>query len=359
MFSRDDCFSNSIDISLLDCNSYSFICLDYYFSTQVSSGYFNGVIYFYSIVDVLLASNLYVMDGLFYTVAILSSFTKLTPHFLGRLCFIKRLDAIDQQFIHYFHALCISFILVGIGIAARYFSKVAFYVNRCISRVTYLFLLLSYTSITSTSLQLLRGVQYDDNDGVFVYLSPHFKYFTHRHAAYATVALLCGLTVVIGLPLFLIVEPFLRKRVSFKKFRPLLNQFQGSYKDKYQWFAAYYFVCRLTIILIAYFGNSDYNDMVYYIQTACVIIIMSHVCFHPYKNHFLNVLDAAILLTMLLVVNLNSFSFSKSTTAGLIYTLLFIPLLLLLGIGFKKLLASLKMRFQKSNGIRHPGINER
>ena len=208
--------------------------LTYYFSTQVSSGYFNGVIYFYSIVDVLLTSNLYITNGVFYVVAILSSFAKVTPHFLGRLCFVKGLDAIDQQFIHYSHALCISFVLFGIVIAAKYFKKVALYVNRCISRVTYLFLLLSYTSITSTSLQLLRGVQYDDNDGVFVYLSPHIKYFTHRHGAYGTVALLCGLTVIVGLPLLLIVEPFLRKRANFKKFRPLLNQFQGCYKDKYQ-----------------------------------------------------------------------------------------------------------------------------
>ena len=342
--------------------------LTYYFSTQVSSGYFNGVIYFYSIVDVLLVGNLYITDGVFYVVAILSSFAKLTPQFLGRLCFIKRLNAIDQQFIHYFHALCISLILIGITIAAKYFKKVALYVNRCISRVTYLFLLLSYTSITSTSLQLLRGVQYDDSDGVFVYLSPHIKYFTHRHGAYATVTLLCGLAVVIGLPLLLIAEPFLRKRANFKKirplinqFKPLLNQFQDSYEDKYQWFAAYYLLCRLTIMSIAYFGNRDHSDMVYYIQTACVIIVMSLFCLRPYKNQLLNILDVAILLIMLLVVNLNNYTFTKSTTAGLIYTLLLIPLLLLLGIGFKKLLVSLRMKFQKPNeiGIHHLGINER
>ena len=146
--------------------------LAYYCGTQVSSGYFNGVIYFYSMVDVLLVGNLYIIDGLFYTVAVLSSFAKLTPQFLGRLCFVKGLDTIDQQFIHYFHALCISFVLMGIVIAAKYFKKIVLYVNRCISCVTYLFLLLSYTSITSTSLQLLRGVQYDDNDGLFVYLCP-------------------------------------------------------------------------------------------------------------------------------------------------------------------------------------------
>ena len=328
----------------------------YYCSSQVSSGYFNGVIYFYSIVDVLLVSNLYIMDGIFYTVAVLSSFAKLTPQFLGRLCIAKGLDAIDQQFIHYSHTLFISFILIGIVITAKYLKRFSFYVNRCIARVTFLFLTVSYTPVTSTSLQLLRGIQYNDIDGVFVYLSPQFKYFTHRHAVYATVALLCGLIIVIGLPILLIVEPFLKKKIIIMKLKPILNQFQDSYKDKYQWFAGYYLLCRLVIILIAYFGNSDYNNMVYYLQTACVIITMNHVFFCPYKKHLVNILDVAILLTMLLAVNLNNFDFTKSATAGLVYILLLIPLLLLFGISFTKIV---KMKLQKFTGTHNQDGTQR
>jgi len=322
--------------------------LTYYFGNQVSSGYFNGLIYFYSITEVLLVNNLYITDGVFYTVAISSSFAKLAPKYLGKLCITKGLDAIDQQFIHYIHAVCISFILIGIIITAKYFNKVAFYVRHCIGRITILFLVLSYTSVTSISLQLLRGVQYDDNDSVFVYLSPRLKYFTYRHAIYAVVALLCGL-VVIGLPFVLLSEPFLRKKTIFNKIRSVLDQFQDGYKDKYKWFAAYYLLCRLVIILIAYFGNSDYNNMVYYMQTACAIIVINHICFWPYKKHVLNVLDTAILLTTLLIVNLNNVDFTESTTSGLIYTLLFIPLLLLFGIGFTKPVRALKMKWKIFN----------
>ena len=330
--------------------------LTYFLSTQISSGYFNGVIYFYSMVDIILASKLYIIDGLFYTVAILSSFAKLIPQFLGKLCLAKGLNAIDQQFIHYSHTLCISFILIGIVITAKRFNKVAFYINRHVTRVTFLFLMLSYTSVTSTSLQLLRGIQFDDVDGVFVYLSPHFKYYTQRHAVYATVALLCGLSITIGLPLLLLTEPFLRKIPVFNYFRRLLDQFQGSYKDKYQWFAANYLLCRLVIMLIAYFGNSDDSNLVYYMQTACVIIVMNHVCFRPYKKQLLNVLDAAILLTMLLVANLNNVDFSESAITGLVYTLIFIPLLLVFGLGFSKLILSFKAKFI---AIRYPGTIQR
>ena len=333
--------------------------LTYHFSTQVSSGYFNGIIYFYSTVDILLASKLYIIDGLFYTVAILSSFAKLTPQFLGKLCITKGLNAIDQQFIHYTHALCISFILIAVVITARYFQKLAFYVNRCIACVIYLFLVLSYTSVTSTSLQLLRGIHHDDNGGTYVYISPHFKYFTHQHAAYATVALLCGLTVVVGFPIFVMVEPFLRKKTGSEKFKSLMNCFHGGYKEKYQWFAPYYLFCRLVIMLIAYFGNDDHDNMVYYLQTACVVVAITHASFQPYRKRVLNVLDAAILLTTLLVVNLNNPDFSESAITRLIYTLLFIPLILLCGIAFKELLNFLQAKVKKSNDTNNPSTIKR
>ena len=72
---------------------------------------------------------------------------------------------------------------------------------------------------------------------------------------------------------------------------------------------------------------------------------MNHVLLWPYKETLVNVLDTLILLTMVLVVNLNNVDFSESATAGLIYTLLFTPLALLLGIGFSKLVVFLKIKY--------------
>ena len=155
------------------------------------------------------------------------------------------------------------------------------------------------------------------------------------------------------------IQPFLRKKTRAEKFKYLLNHFQGGYKEKYQWFAPYYLFCQLVIMLIVYFGNTDHHNMTYYMQTACVIITINHVSLQPYKKHILNILDTAILLTMLLVINLNNYNFSRSTIAGLIYTLLFIPLLLLLGMRFRKLLLFLKMKILKSNGIYNQVMDER
>ena len=325
---------------------------------QVSLGYLYGIIFFYSVVDILLVSKLHLTDGMFYTITILSSFAKFYPQFLGRLCFIKNMDAIDQQFIHYCHVVFISVILLVIYIIAKCNNTVRalVYVNRCIVQVTSFVLLFSYTSLTSTSLLLLRAVKFDDNDGLHIYLSPHLKYFANRHAVYAGVAVLWILIVTIGVPLLLVTEPLMMKlwakclnnntqkrlylEPSVKKrsvIKVLVNQLQDCYKDQHRWFAAYYLICRLVIMLITSFANNDYNYMIYYLQTACAVIAMTHIWFQPYKNHVLNVKDTIILLIMLLIVNLNSISFSKTTTTGIAISLIIAPLLLLFGIAVKKL----------------------
>ena len=55
-------------------------------------------------------------------------------------------------------------------------------------------------------------------------------------------------------------------------------------------------------MLITYYANDDYNYMIYYLQTACVVITMIHIWIQPYKDDMLNVMDAVILLIMLLII---------------------------------------------------------
>ena len=328
--------------------------ISYYFKTKakISLGYLYGLMYFYSTVDILLTSNLYITDKVFYTVTSLSGFATLNPQFLGRFCFLKNLDVIDQQFIHYCHAVCISIILIGIFIAAKCHKGMANYVSRYMVQAVCLLLLLSYPTLTSISLLLLRTMKFDGINGIYTYISPHIKYFSDRHAAYASVALLCGLVVTIGFPLFLATQPLMmkmlnnclnenkRNRVKRKiksitekhiwlvRIKLLLDQLQDCYKDQHRWFAAYYLICRLVIILITYYANDDYNYMIYYLQTACVVIAMTHIWIQPYKIDLLNKLDTVILLIMLLVVNVNTFSFFTSTVSGITITLVTAPLFL-------------------------------
>ncbi|XP_065919072.1 uncharacterized protein [Dysidea avara] len=317
------------------------------FRRQISSGYVYGILYYYSIVDILLDNNPYITDGVFQLVAILSSFAKLSPQLFGKLCFVEGLSRIDQQFIQYSHAIAISLFLIVIIIVARHRPKVAYYVSHCIIHVICLLLLLAYTSLASTSLQLLKPLTFAGVDDVYVYLSPSYKYFTGRHALYGAVAALSGLIIVIGMPLLLLLQPFINPRMSFIKIMPILDQFQSCYKGKYRYFASYYLICRLVVILIVFICDSNYYTMLYCLQTACVVIAMIHIWIQPYKDGFLNGLDGVILLTLTLVVNVNSFTFLSSAIPGIISALVVFPLLILCITGIKKLISCCKSRRRK------------
>ena len=307
-----------------------------YFRFQISLEYLYGLIYYYSIVGILLNNNPYVSDGAFQFVSILSSFAQLTPRFLGRLCFIKGLSGIDQLFIHYSHAVGVSLLLVLIVVEVRYSARMSLFVSRCIIRVICLLILLSYTSIASTSLQLLLPLKFTDVKEWYTYSSPNIQYFHGQHIIYGVVAIVCVIVVGIGLPLLLLFEPVLSKKINFIKIKPLLDQFQGCYKDKCRWFAAYYLICRQVIFLIIYIFNSDYFNILFYLQTACVVIAMIHMWVQPYQNEFLNAFDGVMLLCIVLEVNINTFPLLKSLTTEVSIVIVLFPLSFLSFIAIKK-----------------------
>ena len=312
-------------------------------SFKLRVNYLFAIIYFYSIVDLLIGNNLYFSDGVFQTVTLLSSFAKLSPQFLGKLCLVKGMSGIDQLFIHYTHPLAILLILIVITVVARNSLQVSSFISPIIIRAICLLLLLSYTSIACTSLSLLRHLEFIDIDAIYTYSSPEIKFFHGRHILYGGVAVLCELIIGIGLPLLLILDPYLSHKINLIKIRPLLDQFQGGYKDKYRWCSAYYLVCRQIIFLLVYLTTlSNYEQMNFILLVVCAVIAMFHAWIQPYAKESLNSLDEVILVSLVVIVGLNGAAFSSEVLAKMIIGFVFFPLFCF--IGFLILYSSIKGR---------------
>ena len=297
---------------------------------KVEIGYLYSITYYYSIVDILLSENLQTSRGLYVTVSIISSFSKIIPQFLGELCFTTGMSGIDQQFIHYIHPLAVIFILIMIIALARRSRRISTIISRGIIHVICLLLLLSYTSIASTSLLLLRSLRFHDINEVYIYLSPDFKYFNDRHLAYGIVALLWIASIVIGLPLLLMLEPLLNHKLNFVKIKPLLDQFQGCYKDKYRCFAGYYMICRLLIITL--FIINPFYELIgnYLLNAACLIIALIHLIAKPYNTETLNKLDGTILPIIVLITALPILDngFDSAFVIVIVFVLVLLPLII-------------------------------
>ena len=280
--------------------------LMYFKTVEAITGYVYGIIFFYSVLEFIIGEDLVVSDSLMLFVTILSSIVNISPRFLERLCLARGLSGIDQEVIHYIHPLAIVLLLLIIARAANRSVRVTAYIGqRGVVPSICLLILLFYTSLSSTSWQLLKYLKFDGIDGVYTYLSPDIKYFSGRHIAYGLIAILCGIVMVLGLPFLLLFEPLLRRWFSFFKIKPLLDQFQGCYKAKCHCFAAFYLICRLLILVIFSLDMLKPSSRFLMLQILCLVIAMIHAWVQPYKNSGLNSLDLSILLIMLMIVSLN------------------------------------------------------
>ena len=296
-------------------------------------GYLYAITYYYSMVDVLLGQYSYIYPILHTTINVLSSVFKLDPRFLGQLCLVKGLSGIDIQFIQYIHPLVISIILVIISLLARCSQRLSLFIARGIIHVICFLLLLSYTSMVSTSLLLLRSLQFHDVKKIYTYLSPDIEYFYGRHLAYFTVAVMFVLTIIISLPLILLLEPFLNRKINFTRIKPLLDQFQGCFKNWCRWFAAYYMICRLVQIAIVVY-SSDYFVTQYILTATNVVVSLVHIIIRPYNNNILNVFDGFILQLMVFVAVVPVFDTMNSTViVTATFTVVIVPLLIFLIMG--------------------------
>ena len=350
----DECLTESVtyNILILLVVSFSywiviiaFIFVLLHFKFDITAGYAYGLLFYYSVLEQLvndlinylgrnfvIASERYGIFDLFAhqtdhyyefvrlkVLPFLSSIGILKVPFTGfmNLCFDEAM-MIDHLMLGYIHPLIVTFLVVIIFILARNFVLVARTIGRYVnSKSICILLLLSYSSVTYNSMQLLKPLPVFNSNGrniaIQVYWSPTVKYFHGRHRWYGIIAILCQLIIGIGIPLVLIFERYLIRycNINFTSLKPVIDQLKGCYKEEYRWFAAYYLICRQVFYgvnyclgFLAYHGTSQVIidtpfSKFTIILTVSIMIMLIHVWFQPYRNKGLNILDSFILLTLI------------------------------------------------------------
>ena len=135
-------------------------------------------------------------------------------------------------------------------------------------------------------------------------------------------------TIGIFPPLLLLVYPLVNKGVAFLGFedskplklvcgilplhrlKPLLDSFQGCFKDNFRFFAGLYFLYRLTILLVYLY--SEYS--VYYIGIIAALgfILSLHNICQPYTMRPHNIVDALLFLNLILITSFSLFNYHRS-----------------------------------------------
>ena len=296
---------------------------------KIAIGSLLAINYFYSLVKILLNQEYFISSDINTTSNIMSRFANLIPSFLSHQCFVRNMSGIDQKFVHYLYPIVVSLLLFLIIVLAKRSSRISSLISRVIIHYVCFLLLIFYTSLTTTSLLLLRPLTFTDIDTVYTYLSPDIKYFHGRHIAYGIVAIIFTVLIVIGLPLLLLLEPFLNSKINFIKIKPLLDYFQGCYQDKYRCFAAYYMICRIVIILLIIARIFDPFTTQYLIISVCALIEFIHLIVRPYISTIHNIFDGIVLQLIVIIAVLPIVEFmdkyNETFVTIMAYVLLILP----------------------------------
>ena len=136
------------------------------------------------------------------------------------------------------------------------------------------FLILCYSQCIRISLNLLNAYPLFVREGSNltvsrrVWINGDIQYFSKEHLAYALPALFCLLVIGVFPPLLLLVYPLSNKVLTFfhleestavnfaclklriTSLKPLLDSFQGSFKDNMRFFAGLYFHYRWIALIL-------------------------------------------------------------------------------------------------------------
>lgn len=285
---------------------------------DVFTGYLNAWLYSFQVMYLLFIEGF----NLDYFMQFMIGLANIQIKLSGGSCFMKKMDDADKLVIMYILPV---YIFISVYVLAKVVRK---YPNWCYSRrvkapfraLCTLFVL-CYTNITAITLKLLYPARIGDKTVLF--MDGQVEFFKGKHIGYALIAIFFLIFIVIPCPLILMFTPFftkmLRPVVNVFTLKPYYDAFQGCFKDEYRWCSAFYFVCRLYLIVIAtYIDPSPLKRAI--LEDSCMIILAVFVYLKPYKQEYnwLNLLDA-VLLSNLGIMAIFSTALQNAQSFGLSY----------------------------------------
>ena len=236
------------------------------------------------------------------------------------------------------------------------------------------FLILSYAQCAKVSFQILSYIQlYGRNHRPIrkvVFLSGNTDYFSLSHLPYAIPALL--ILVLTTLPPVVLIlypngirllntcigerntdklyhcysedGPGCCKAMNITRFKPLIDSFQGCYKDNYRYFAGLLFVYRF-LMSLSFALSTSAITLYLSLEVLAIVMLAFHAWAQPYQRRFYNLLDTFVYANLAIVNGLSLFNYYwvtySSDYSNLVVSLVFQLLLIFLPIIYLVVMCSL------------------
>ena len=300
------------------------VVLLYILNLTVTIGTISGIIFYANIVSI--NDSVFLVNGnVFKPLQVFVSFVNLD---LGiETCFYSGMDNYTKTWLQLFFPFYLLVIAASIIIASRYSLKILRLIySRSLPVLATLFLL-SYTGVLRVVLTVLFSYS------TITHLpSGHQQIVWSIDASVPLFGIKFTMLFVTCLVLFLLLIPFnitllftrylLRFRV-INYYKPLLDAFQGSYKDKH-----YYWVGLQLTMRSLFFVMYAFQTRLKLVLSAILLVMFSIYSgyIHPYKNKIVNIQELLLLMniTIMYAVSYQGSEGIFSTATNVMISLAFI-----------------------------------
>ena len=268
----------------------------YILNFTVTIGTISGIIFYANVVSIN-DSVFFVNDCVFKPLRVFISFTNLD---LGiETCFYNGMDNFYKTWLQLFFPFYLIIIAASIIITSRYSSRILRLTYKRSLPVLATLFLLSYTGVLRTVLTVLFSYS------TITHLpSGHQQIVWSIDASVPLFGLKFTIIFITCLVLFLLLIPFniillftrfLSRFRFISHFKPILDAFQGSYKDKhYSWVGTH---LTLRSVFFALYGFQTKLRLLI-TSMILVIFIAYHSHNYPHKNKLVNIQELFLLLNL-------------------------------------------------------------
>ena len=235
-------------------------------------------------------------SSLRFIVSIYGSIFLLNLELFGYIpwCFFEHVHMLENYTFHYLGPFIVAIVLLGTFALARFCPKLLARVQQSPVQGICLLILLSSSSLANTTLTILTPSTLDGLEELRVSLQPELVYFNGIHIPFALVSLFVLLVMVFPFIFLLLFSPMLFSRFKFlQRIKPLLDEFQCCFKDKYRWYPGMYYCIGLLV--------SAFSQYAVAIQTFLVIFATMQFLLRPYKKTWINGFNFFLLCDLILI----------------------------------------------------------
>ena len=284
----------------------------------VASGTMNGVLFYTNVVKA--SRDAFISSFISKHFTIIIAWLNLD---LGiEVCFSSHLDMFWKSLLQFAFPLYIWLLVAGIIVLSRYSTVAARMSGRNAVPVLATLFLLSYAKVLDTIIATFSftSIEAEKNGPLVVWLHDgNLKYMQGKHIALVLVSSLFAIFYIIPLTLLLLFAPALQRINHYRvvrliqRLKPVLDAFQGPYKDKFRWWPGLMLVVRI-ILFIALTANTTHDPRLSVLLVALAVSTLIPVGLiwfgGVYKNRVLITLETATNFNLLIFAVWSQFNYS-------------------------------------------------